>query len=240
MSVKGEADKYCRSRELRARMRRVVPGGAHTYAKGDDQYPELSPGFIARGSGCHVWDVDGNEFIEYGMGLTGGHAGPRVSAGCRGGPRVSGSWHELHASRRYRARVRRNLPRHHPRRRHGEIHQGRFDAPTPPRSSWRASYTGRDLVAIVRRAPVLLVRRLVHLHDDDGRRNSRRRARARPCASSYNDLDSLRALLFNSHPDRIAAVFLEPARIDEPRARISRRASRRSAVSKAPCWCSTK
>ena len=31
----------------------------------------------------------------------------------------------------------------------------------------------------------------------------------------YNDLDSLRAL-FNSHPDRIAAVILEPARTDEP------------------------
>ena len=29
------------------------------------------------GKGCHVWDVDGNEFIEYGMGLravTLGHA----------------------------------------------------------------------------------------------------------------------------------------------------------------------
>lgn len=33
--------------------------------------------FIARGKGCHVWDLDGNEFIEYGMGLravTLGHA----------------------------------------------------------------------------------------------------------------------------------------------------------------------
>jgi hypothetical protein len=29
----------------------------------------LAPGFIARGLGCHVWDADGNEFIEYGMGL---------------------------------------------------------------------------------------------------------------------------------------------------------------------------
>ena len=55
----------------------MIPGGAHTYAKGDDQYPEQSPAFIARGKGCHVWDVDGNEFIEYGMGLrsvTLGHA----------------------------------------------------------------------------------------------------------------------------------------------------------------------
>lgn len=59
----------------------VIPGGAHTYAKGDDQYPVLAPGFIVRGNGCRVWDVDGNEFIEYGMGLravTLGHAYPAV------------------------------------------------------------------------------------------------------------------------------------------------------------------
>jgi len=51
--------------------------GAVTHAKGDDQYPEKAPAFIARGQGCHVWDVDGNEFIEYGMGVravTLGHA----------------------------------------------------------------------------------------------------------------------------------------------------------------------
>jgi glutamate-1-semialdehyde 2,1-aminomutase len=42
----------------------LVPGGAHTYAKGDDQYPTNAPGLIARGRGCRVWDTDGNEFIE--------------------------------------------------------------------------------------------------------------------------------------------------------------------------------
>ena len=31
--------------------------------------PQQAPGFIVRGKGCHVWDLDGNEFIEYGMGL---------------------------------------------------------------------------------------------------------------------------------------------------------------------------
>jgi glutamate-1-semialdehyde 2,1-aminomutase len=69
--------KFDRSRELQQKSHRLIPGGAHTYAKGDDQYPELAPGFIARGKGCHVWDVDGNEYIEYGMGLravTLGHA----------------------------------------------------------------------------------------------------------------------------------------------------------------------
>jgi hypothetical protein len=62
------ADRFRRSRELKARLQELVPGGGHTYAKGDDQFPQLAPGLIARGNGCHVWDVDGNEFIEYGMG----------------------------------------------------------------------------------------------------------------------------------------------------------------------------
>jgi glutamate-1-semialdehyde 2,1-aminomutase len=66
-----------RSRARRRRAHQLIPGGAHTYAKGDDQYPAGAPSFIARGKGCHVWDLDGNEFIEYGMGLrsvTLGHA----------------------------------------------------------------------------------------------------------------------------------------------------------------------
>ena len=63
--------------ELQRRAHQLIPGGAHTYSKGDDQFPECAPSFIERGKGCHAWDVDGNEFIEYGMGLravTLGHA----------------------------------------------------------------------------------------------------------------------------------------------------------------------
>src|SRR3954464_14179691 len=74
---------FTRSRELERRLQAIIPGGAHTYAKGADQFPELSPGVIVRGQGCHVWDADGNEFIEYGMGLravTLGHAYPKVVA----------------------------------------------------------------------------------------------------------------------------------------------------------------
>jgi len=60
---------FSESRALQPKAHRLIPGGAHTYAKGDDQYPDRTPAFIARGKGCHVWDLDGNEFIEYGMGL---------------------------------------------------------------------------------------------------------------------------------------------------------------------------
>jgi glutamate-1-semialdehyde 2,1-aminomutase len=64
-----------------ARLRTAVPGGAHTYAKGEDQYPEDLAPVISHGKGSHVWDVDGNEYIEYGAGLRSvslGHAHPRV------------------------------------------------------------------------------------------------------------------------------------------------------------------
>jgi glutamate-1-semialdehyde 2,1-aminomutase len=73
--------RLARSQALNERLHLAIPGGAHTYAKGDDQFPEGMAPVIARGAGCHVWDVDGNEYIEYGMGLravTLGHAFPAV------------------------------------------------------------------------------------------------------------------------------------------------------------------
>ncbi|SDP37962.1 glutamate-1-semialdehyde 2,1-aminomutase [Phyllobacterium sp. OV277] len=78
--VKSVTD-FEKSNHLRELAHHLIPGGAHTYAKGDDQYPVLSPGFIARGHGSHVWDIDGNEYIEYGMGNRAvglGHAYPPV------------------------------------------------------------------------------------------------------------------------------------------------------------------
>ena len=61
----------------RSQIHNLIPGGAHTYSKGDDQFPELSPAAISYGKGSHVWDIDGNEFIDCSMGLSSvslGHA----------------------------------------------------------------------------------------------------------------------------------------------------------------------
>lgn len=74
------------SAALGARFHAAIPGGAHTYAKGDDQFPEHMAPYIVRGAGCRVWDVDGNEFIEFGAGLrsvTLGHAYAPVVAAAR-------------------------------------------------------------------------------------------------------------------------------------------------------------
>jgi glutamate-1-semialdehyde 2,1-aminomutase len=72
---------FTKSKTLQQQSHAIIPGGCHTYAKGDDQYPDPAPGFIVKGQGCHVWDVDGNEFIEYAMGcrsVTLGHGEARV------------------------------------------------------------------------------------------------------------------------------------------------------------------
>jgi glutamate-1-semialdehyde 2,1-aminomutase len=66
---------------LHERAHRAIPGGCHTYSKGDDQFPINAPAFIASGKGCRVRDPDGVELIDWGMGLRSvilGHAYPRV------------------------------------------------------------------------------------------------------------------------------------------------------------------
>ncbi|WP_019931303.1 glutamate-1-semialdehyde 2,1-aminomutase [Nocardia sp. BMG111209] len=61
--------RFDRSNAVQDRLHEVVPGGAHTYARGADQYPEFMAPVLVRGNGCRVWDCDGNEYVEYGMGL---------------------------------------------------------------------------------------------------------------------------------------------------------------------------
>jgi glutamate-1-semialdehyde aminotransferase len=68
---------FKKSDEMIARAQEIIPGGCHTYSKGPDQSPLLGPKVITHGKGSHVWDVDGNEYIDWAMGLTAvslGHA----------------------------------------------------------------------------------------------------------------------------------------------------------------------
>jgi len=55
---------FAKSNEYRKHIHDLIPGGAHTYSKGDDQFPLLSPASITHGKGSRVWDEDGNEYIE--------------------------------------------------------------------------------------------------------------------------------------------------------------------------------
>lgn len=66
-----------KSNEYRNVIHDLIPGGAHTYSKGDDQFPVNSPAAITHGKGAYVWDLDGNKYFDALMGLTSvslGHA----------------------------------------------------------------------------------------------------------------------------------------------------------------------
>jgi glutamate-1-semialdehyde 2,1-aminomutase len=61
----------------RSRIHDLIPGGAHTYSKGDDQFPILSPAAFTHGKGAYLFDQDGNQFLDCTMSLAAvslGHA----------------------------------------------------------------------------------------------------------------------------------------------------------------------
>ncbi len=68
---------FAKSEEYRKKIHNLIPGGGHTYSKGDDQFPKIAPAAIGYAKGAYVWDIDGNKFLDCSMGLTSvslGHA----------------------------------------------------------------------------------------------------------------------------------------------------------------------
>lgn len=198
---------------LRERAHALIPGGCHTYAKGDDQYPASAPAFIVRGSGCHVWDVSGRRYIEYAMGLrsvTLGHAYPPVVEAAERQMRegtnfnrpspIEGDCAELFLSM---------VPR-------AEMVKFTKDGSTCTTAAIKLAraYTNRDCVAICSDSPFFS-------YDDwfigttamDG--GIPELATATTLRFQYNRIETLEAL-FDARPNRIACVMLEPARSVEP------------------------
>ena len=63
------------------RANKFIPGGAHTYSKGYDQFPSNAPKIIEKGLGCKLWDTNGNVYIDMAMSLGTtvlGHAFPPI------------------------------------------------------------------------------------------------------------------------------------------------------------------
>lgn len=205
---------FQRSRHLQSRAHNLIPGGSHTYAKGDDQYPVLAPGFIARGAGCHVWDVDDNEFIEYGMGnrtVGLGHAYPGVVHAVerelgRGCNFTRPSPIEVECAEQFLAMID-----------GAEMVKFCKDGSDATSGAVRLAraYTGRDLVACCADHPFFSV--------DDWFIGTTAMNAGIPEATRqltvsfrYNDITNVKAL-FDQYPERIAALILEPARTEEPR-----------------------
>jgi len=51
------------------RLKSVIPGGAHTYSKGSDQFPSNAPQILVKGKGAYIYEPGGKKWLDYGMGL---------------------------------------------------------------------------------------------------------------------------------------------------------------------------
>lgn len=202
------------TKRLQQKSHSIIPGGCHTYAKGDDQYPEFSPGFIQRGEGCRVWDVDGNEFIEYGMGgraVTLGHAFPQVIQAVaeelrRGCSFTRPSHLEVVAGEELLSII----PG-------ADMIKFTKDGSTATSAAIKLAraYTGRDMVALCADHPFFS-------YDDwfigttDVDAGIPQSTKELSLTFGYNDLDSVQNL-FDRYPGRIAALILEPAKYNHPK-----------------------
>ncbi len=73
------AERTRRSGEYYERARAVMPGGVPSHFQRNDPWPV----YLERGEGSRVWDVDGNEYIDFHNGfgvMCVGHANPTVAA----------------------------------------------------------------------------------------------------------------------------------------------------------------
>ena len=215
-----------------------MPGGAHTYARGSDQYPEGMAPVIARGHGARVVDLDGNSYVEYGMGLrsvTLGHGYEpvvaAVSAAIVDGTSFSRpSGLELEAAETFLEQV--------PGADMVKFAKNGSDATTAAVRLARAA-TGRRHVAICRSQPFFST--------DDwfigttpmhaGTLEEERRLTV---GFDYNDLDSVRAVL-DAHPGDVACVVLEAGdRARRARPGVPRGSARAGGHATASCWSSTR
>ena len=213
MSGIEEKSEHVAGEALRRRARALIPGGCHTYAKGDDQYPAAAPPFLARGRGCRVWDADGNQYIEYGAGLrsvTLGHARPEVVAAAQAALKHGSNFIRPAPIEVEYAEA---LLEHFPPDYMVKFCKNGSDATTAAVKLARAA-TGREVIAVCRDQPFFST--------DDwfigttpmsaGIPDEQRRLTVR---FPYGDLTALDAL-FDEHDDRIAAVVMEAASYAEP------------------------
>ncbi|HTY43383.1 MAG TPA: glutamate-1-semialdehyde 2,1-aminomutase [Thermoanaerobaculia bacterium] len=211
----GPVGKFDKGRAMAERFESLVPGGSHTYSRGRDQFPFLSPQIVAGARGAYFWDPDGNRFLDWAMGVRAvilGHAYPAVDEAVK-------------------AQIDKGV--HYTRPGVAECELAEFlvdllpvaemvkfakngsDVTTAAVKLARA-YTGRPYVAYCAEHPFFSI------HDwfigttpanggipDEAYRHTLR--------FSYNDLGSVEAL-FAEHPGKIAALILEPVKSDAPAA----------------------
>ncbi len=192
----------------RNRLHELIPGGAHTYSRGDDQFPNNAPVILARGKGAYVWDNQDTKFLDYGMGLRSvniGYGNEEIAEAAmkeilKGNNLTRASLTELAAAELMHSTVK-------------SAEMIKFakhgSSVTTAAVKLARAYTKRKYVAVPSEQPFFSF--------DDWFIGSTVLTRGIPEETSqftlkfnYNQIETLEAL-FDQYPDQIAAVMLEPA-----------------------------
>jgi glutamate-1-semialdehyde 2,1-aminomutase len=190
------------------RLARAIPGGAHTYSRGHDQFPSNAPALLDRGEGAYVWDTNGRRYLDYGMGLrsvTLGYANSTVVERVRA---VLGDGNNLTISTSLELEA-------------AEALIGLIDSVDMVKFAKHGSNvtsgaiklaraaTGRDIICVSRQHPF-------HSFDDwfigstVMNRGISQKVRSETLSFDVTDISSLESL-FADHPGEIAAVIMEPS-----------------------------
>ncbi|PMH28900.1 glutamate-1-semialdehyde 2,1-aminomutase [Vibrio lentus] len=200
-------------KNYKERLLKVIPGGAHTYSRGYDQYPESAPQILSRGKGAYCYDDEGTEYLDYGMSLRAvnlGYANDEVDMAAfeqmrNGNNLTRASLIELQAA---------------------ELLIDLIDSADMVKFTKNGStavsaavklaraYTNRNLVARCAEHPFFSY--------DDWFIGSTPITKGIPEDTikqtkvfSYNDINSLKALI-EQYPEQLACVVLEPSTMDHP------------------------
>ncbi len=192
----------------------LIPGGAHTYSRGDDQYPENAPAILERGKGAYVWDANGEKFLDYGMALraiTIGYGEERINRAAiaeieKGNNLTRASVTEVKAAEKFLDTV-------------GFADCVKFakngSTTTSAAVKLARAYTGRKMVARCLQHPFFsyddwfIGDTVMHKGVPD-------EIRKLTVNFNYNDIDSVQAVV-DRHPGELAAIILEPSVIDAPK-----------------------
>jgi len=202
------------------RLLKAIPGGAHTYSRGYDQYPTNAPQILTRGKGTYIYDPDGKKYLDYGMALRAvniGYAEDEIDAAAieqikNGNNLTRPSMIELEAAELLVELI-------------DSVDMVKFtkNGSTAVSAAVKLAraYTGRELVARCAEHPFFSY--------DDWFIASTPVTRGIPQETiektkmfRYNDIASLEALIA-SHHGKFACVVLEPAATEEPKDDFLRR-----------------
>ena len=190
------------------RLHKVIPGGAHTYSRGDDQFPSNAPSILERGEGAYAFCPDGNKYLDYGMGLRSvniGYANKEVADACydeilKGNNLTRASLTELKAAELLCELI-------------PSVEMVKFakhgSTVTSAAIKLARSYTGKKYIAIPYEQPFFSF--------DDWfigttvmNKGVPQEVQSLTLKFHYNDIESLNEL-FLKYPGQIAGVILEPA-----------------------------